>query len=75
MKLNCGPTHMERRQQEWQRFCTWHKWFAWYPVRVGSGDCRWLEYVERKASGVSADGLIFEFTPYDFEHRAMEEAA
>jgi hypothetical protein len=26
----------------------WHKWFAWYPVHLGNGDCRWLEYVERR---------------------------
>ena len=27
----------------------WHLWFAWYPVRVGDNDCRWLEFVCRKA--------------------------
>jgi hypothetical protein len=25
----------------------WHRWFAWYPVRVGDAMI-WLEYVERK---------------------------
>ncbi len=24
----------------------WHRWFAWYPVRIGE-DMAWLEYVER----------------------------
>jgi len=57
VKLNCGPTReekqraRERRQREQRyRLEEWHKWFAWFPVRVGKGDCRWLEVVERKGS-------------------------
>lgn len=26
----------------------WHRWFAWYPVKIGHRDCRWLEFVNRK---------------------------
>lgn len=26
----------------------WHPWFAWYPARVSDGDCRWLEWIERR---------------------------
>ncbi len=26
----------------------WHRWFAWYPARIGDHDCRWLEYIERR---------------------------
>lgn len=70
MKFNCGPTQDERRRQERDRFCVWHKWFAWFPVRVGTNDCRWLEMVERRAKGVHRAGLIFEFTPYGFTYRA-----
>ena len=33
---------------EGRKLTTWHRWFAWHPVRVGHKDCRWLEYVERK---------------------------
>jgi len=41
---------------EIKRRRTWHKWFAWYPVKVavtGTGEHEryvktWLEYVERK---------------------------
>lgn len=71
MKLNCGPTKTERRTAARARFCNWHKWFAWRPVRVGSGDCRWLEPVERRAKGVHEAGLIFEFTPYEFTYRPI----
>lgn len=28
----------------------WHKWFAWYPVRIGERDHRWLETVERRTT-------------------------
>ena len=44
MKFDCGETRRER--YDWST--NWHLWFAWYPVKVGSHDCRWLEYVERK---------------------------
>lgn len=46
MKFDCGETSAEwsnRRQR-------WHRWFAWYRVRIASHDCRWLEYVERKGT-------------------------
>ena len=26
----------------------WHSWFAWHPVRLESGECAWLEWVERR---------------------------
>lgn len=44
MKFNCGPTWAEKKEAKEQ----WHPWFAWHPVRIGSGDCRWLETIERK---------------------------
>ncbi|MBO0129139.1 hypothetical protein [Agrobacterium burrii] len=71
MKFNCGPTQQERRQQVRDRYCVWHKWFAWFPVRVGNHDCRWLETIERKAGAVTSAGLIFEFTPCDFKYRPI----
>jgi hypothetical protein len=46
MKFNCGPTPQEKHEAKQD----WHPWFAWCPVRVGSGDCRWLETVERKGT-------------------------
>lgn len=36
MKFNC------------EKYKTWCSWFAWYPVKVGDNDCRWLETVERR---------------------------
>lgn len=44
MKFDCGLT----RKEKWKLSFDWHEWFAWYPVRVGRRDCRWLEKVERK---------------------------
>lgn len=44
MKFDCGPTwkvHLGYLEN-------WHRKFAWVPVQVGSHDCRWLEYVERR---------------------------
>ena len=54
MKINCGLSNEEKdrleesQAKEWyDRISVWHNWFAWYPVRVGSKDCRWLETVQR----------------------------
>ena len=42
MKFNCD------REPRVDQKKSWHVWFAWYPVKVGPGDCRWLEKVERR---------------------------
>jgi len=42
MKWDCDAR--ERRREQW------HLWFAWYPVKVADGDCRWLERVWRKGA-------------------------
>lgn len=55
MKINCGPSWEVR----YERRCaaaklrvaelrSWQPWFAWYPVRLGEDDCRWLETIERR---------------------------
>ena len=47
MKINCGPTREEKREQKKK----WHFWFAWYPIRImGTDTCIWLEYVHRKGT-------------------------
>lgn len=74
MKFNCGPTQDERRQAARDVFCVWHRWFAWFPVRIAHGDCRWLEFVERRAQFV-VEGHIFEFAPCQCEYRAIREVA
>lgn len=44
MKFNCGPSWYEKHLAKEQ----WHDFFPLWPRRVGDGDCRWLEYIERK---------------------------
>lgn len=70
MKINCGPSPATKRARaevvargEKERLLAWHAHFAWWPVRVGEGDCRWLEVVERKFQDVrirdfGGDGLV-----------------
>jgi hypothetical protein len=43
MKFRLGETFEEERE----RTCHWHRWFAWYPVRIGKHH-HWLEYVDRR---------------------------
>lgn len=28
--------------------CKSHKWFAWYPVKIGIWEIAWLQYVKRQ---------------------------
>lgn len=47
MKFNCGPDRAEKFKLERARLLKqqenskeWKKMFAWFPIRVGSYDCR-----------------------------------
>ena len=55
MKFNCGETSAEGVK----RLTKWHRWFAWCPTRVGSNDCRWLEWIERQGEYGSYGGDWF----------------
>ena len=35
----------------------WHDWFAWWPIKVGEREWRWLEFVERKGTKVKVHKL------------------
>ena len=61
MRFNCGHSTSKKNKVKED----WHDWFAWYPVRVAEGDCRWLETVERKGE------LHYDFVAGDwkFEYR------
>lgn len=73
MKLNCGRPKYQRRGEAVKYLCNWHRWFAWFPVRVGTNDCRWLEYVERKAGCVHEGGLLYEYSPGDCIYREITD--
>jgi len=66
MKFNCGLT----TEQKFNAKQKWHPVFAWLPHRVGDGDCRWLEVIERRGKP------YVEYTMYGatwklrFEYRA-----
>lgn len=67
MKFNCGLAEHE----EFIRAQTWHRWFAWYPVRVGKHECRWLEMVERrKVPFMGLNDPYYGFA--DVEYRALQ---
>ena len=61
MKFNCGETREEKRERLREIESQWHNWFAWYPVRVGSNECRWLETVERKRHYISRVEYKFDY--------------
>jgi len=80
MKLNCGRTARERLIERLDRksirsfeLSKWHKWFAWYPIRIGYRDCRWLEYIERKANIINSFNYthsVYYTEIYSFSYRA-----
>ena len=48
MRFDCGLSLKERFERRKQLGKEWRTVFAWFPVRVGKRDCRWLEYVQMK---------------------------
>ena len=79
MKFNCGPTHEEKqelRKIEEAKLKEWHPFFAVTPKRVGSYDCRFLEWIERKGEtyiGYQVSPCFpyaFKVTKWRWEYRA-----
>jgi len=51
MKFNCDRVEdwcRKHQKQRVERLAKMQRWFAWRPVVVGHGDCRWLEVVVRR---------------------------
>lgn len=52
MKFHCGKLTatetLSLRDVTCAALREWHNWFAWRAVPLGSGDCAWLETVQRK---------------------------
>lgn len=46
MKFDCGETYAE----ECAKLKIWHKFYPWFPRRIGSHDCRCFEWIERKGT-------------------------
>jgi hypothetical protein len=38
----------EAEKARYERMTNWHRVYAWWPTWVAEGDCRWLEWIERK---------------------------
>lgn len=47
----------ETRQEHEDRMAVWRSWFAWYPVRLMSDKCVWLEWVERRSIYLNATSV------------------
>jgi hypothetical protein len=41
---------MKFRHKPLQNHYKWHKWFAWYPIRLNNSEIIWLETVIRKVN-------------------------
>lgn len=51
MKFDCDSRRDRREAKRKARKAAlreWHPYFAWFPVRLAHGDCRFLETVERR---------------------------
>lgn len=51
----------QRKCARIDRIENWHRWFAWYPVRVSTWERAWLETVERKGTWWAQLGWTFEY--------------
>lgn len=53
MKFDCDSRRIRREEKTAAReaaLLEWHRVFAIFPVRIATGDCRFLELVERRLS-------------------------
>jgi len=58
MRFKCGPNEAElrrkreskalKREGKVNHLRNWHRFFTLIPRQVSPGDCRWLEYIERR---------------------------
>lgn len=58
MKFKCGKNEQEFlahiNKMKASDKMKWKPWFAWYPVEMKKGDCRWLEIIERRYAHYSS---------------------
>lgn len=86
MRFNCGAPKDERHETDVLaadlfalKMQLWGKWFAWFPVRVGPRDCRWMEAVLRRYPTCHVDEIWRRyglFDPINFgtpEYQAIKE--
>ncbi len=81
MRVHCGPSITERQKAqliqaklEANRLQRWTPWFAWYPVRIGEDDCRFMETIERRYKLAEAYQLhsgSVSICKYSVEYRAV----
>lgn len=84
MKFDCGLTAADRLTEQWKSTqevrkhnAQWHRVFAWFPIKIASHDCRWLEYVERRdksliRSDFTKDFFLKQFyREFDWEYRSL----
>lgn len=55
MKIKCEAEkesycqrYIRKKEEKVEKLKNWHRFFAWYPVRINDHECAWLEMVERK---------------------------
>lgn len=60
MKFNCGDSKSLKFIKKCADRSWWHRWFAWYPVRVENNQCCWLEFVYRKSKPAHKVGYFFQ---------------
>ena len=78
MKFKCGLTweeeiaKSEAHEKSLSDVVVWHRWYAWFPVKVAEGDCRWLEVVERRRVVYRLDPTYL--ADYGWKYRNVNEA-
>jgi hypothetical protein len=81
MRFNCGEAkhvrdaiRFEKKLARRDRLSEWHPFFALIPRRVGSRDCRWLEWIERKGTYNPEDGFYSTRNPWwSWGYRAKQK--
>lgn len=71
MRFDCYGELAERTQELRNR--EWHRYFCWLPTKIAFGDCRWLEWIERRTLRYEFDFSIM-YHEGEWEYRELEDA-
>lgn len=69
MRFNCDyfrDKAVQRFVEREKREREWNDWFAWRPIKVAQGDCRWWETIERRREPVECSGYMWGVGPYSY---------
>ncbi len=74
MRFRQGGAALHKAVMARDKYCRWHRWFAWRPVKLDGGkEWAWLEMLNRRAGCVGESPLgFFVNAPLDCRYKSID---